>query len=188
MPSWGYVRRDVCQFQRHHHHHQVLHSNRRNLGWSSAESRSSTANSGWLQFYLGLNRCCSFPLLSAPHSLFSIWTDLKRSQGYQPLHSGSDTQSSGKKLSSSTLTKTVVSMFIISTSIYISTSWNIKRLWQDAAAWRDLEWGWQIRINPLCTRRDFACEVWRRCESSWSAILFDFKMHILPTGMYFTFM
>ena len=27
-----------------------------------------------------MNRCGSFPLLSAPHSLFSIWTDLKRSE------------------------------------------------------------------------------------------------------------
>ena len=27
-----------------------------------------------------MNRCCSFLLLSAPHSLFSIWTDLKRSE------------------------------------------------------------------------------------------------------------
>ena len=25
---------------------------------------------------LGMNRCCSFPLLSATHSLFNIWTDL----------------------------------------------------------------------------------------------------------------
>ena len=33
-----------------------------------------------LKFYQGLNRCGSFPLLSAPHSLFSIWTDLKRSE------------------------------------------------------------------------------------------------------------
>ena len=82
----------------------------------------------------------------------------------RPAQSGSDTQSSGKKLSSITLTKTVVSMFIVSINIYISTSWNIKRLWQDAAAWIDLEWGWQIRIHPLCTRRDFACEV-SRCGS-----------------------
>ena len=28
----------------------------------------------------GMNRCSSFPLLFAPHSLFSIWTDLKRSE------------------------------------------------------------------------------------------------------------
>ena len=27
-----------------------------------------------------LNRCGSFPLFSAPHSLFCIWTDLKRSE------------------------------------------------------------------------------------------------------------
>ena len=38
-------------------------------------------NSGTkVQFYQGLNRCGSFPLSSAPHSLFSIWTDLKRSK------------------------------------------------------------------------------------------------------------
>ena len=35
-----------------------------------------------LQFYQVLNRCGSFPLLSAPHSLFNIWTDLKRSKKY----------------------------------------------------------------------------------------------------------
>ena len=29
---------------------------------------------------LGLYRCGSFPLLSTPHSLFSIWTDLQRSE------------------------------------------------------------------------------------------------------------
>ena len=33
-----------------------------------------------LQFYQRLKRCGSFPLLSAPHSLFSIWTDFKRSE------------------------------------------------------------------------------------------------------------
>ena len=33
-----------------------------------------------LQFYQGLNKCGSFLLLSKPHSLFSIWTDLKRSE------------------------------------------------------------------------------------------------------------
>ena len=31
-----------------------------------------------LQFYHGLNRCSSFPFLSVPHSLFSIWTHLRR--------------------------------------------------------------------------------------------------------------
>ena len=30
-----------------------------------------------------MNRCGSFSLLSAPHSLFSIWTNLKISQGHQ---------------------------------------------------------------------------------------------------------
>ena len=29
---------------------------------------------------LGINRCGTFPLLSAPHSLFSVWSDLKRSE------------------------------------------------------------------------------------------------------------
>ena len=33
-----------------------------------------------LQFYQELKRCGSFPLLFAPHSLFSIRTDLKRSE------------------------------------------------------------------------------------------------------------
>ena len=33
-----------------------------------------------LRFYQGFNRCGSFSLLSAPHSLFSFWTDLKRSE------------------------------------------------------------------------------------------------------------
>ena len=28
--------------------------------------------------FIGMNRCCSFPFLSAPHSVFSILTDLKR--------------------------------------------------------------------------------------------------------------
>ena len=33
-----------------------------------------------LQFYQELNRCDTFPLFSAPNSLFGIWTDLKRSE------------------------------------------------------------------------------------------------------------
>ena len=37
------------------------------------KGRSSTANSGTkVAVLLGMNRCGSFPLLSAPHSLFSI--------------------------------------------------------------------------------------------------------------------
>ena len=43
------------------------------------KGRSFTANSETkVAVLLGLNRCGSFPLLSAPHSHFSIWTDLKR--------------------------------------------------------------------------------------------------------------
>ena len=57
---------------------QVLHCKCRNLGCSSAEGRSSIANSGTKAIYQGLNRCGSFPLLSASNSVFSIWTDLKR--------------------------------------------------------------------------------------------------------------
>ena len=45
------------------------------------KGRSSTANSGTrAAVFLGIDGCSSFPLLSAPHSLFSIWTDLKRSE------------------------------------------------------------------------------------------------------------
>ena len=47
---------------------------------------------------------------------------------FPALHSGSDALSSGKKLSSPTLTKTVVSMFIIPTNIYISTSCKYKKV------------------------------------------------------------
>ena len=44
------------------------------------KGRSSIANSGTqVAVLLGMNRCGSFPLLSAPHSLFSIWSSLKRS-------------------------------------------------------------------------------------------------------------
>ena len=41
---------------------------------------SLQAQESMLQFYQGSNMCGSFPLLSAPHSLFSILTDLKRSK------------------------------------------------------------------------------------------------------------
>ena len=45
------------------------------------KGRCSAANSGTkVAVVLGMNRYGSFPLLSAPHSLFSIWTDLKRSE------------------------------------------------------------------------------------------------------------
>ena len=45
------------------------------------KGRSSTANSGTqVAVLLGMDRCGNFPLLSTPHALFSIWTDLKRSE------------------------------------------------------------------------------------------------------------
>ena len=72
----------------YHHHEcsvqgQVLHYKCRNLRCRSAEGRSSTANSGTKAAVLpGMNRCGSLLLLSAPHSLFSMWTDLKRPQGH----------------------------------------------------------------------------------------------------------
>ena len=45
------------------------------------EGRSSTLNSGTkVSILLGMNRCNSFPLLSAPYSLFSIWKDFKWSE------------------------------------------------------------------------------------------------------------
>ena len=70
-----------------YHHRIVLPKGRSftlNSGTKAAvltKGRSSTANSGTkVAILLGMNRCGSFPLLSAPHSLFSIWTDLKRSE------------------------------------------------------------------------------------------------------------
>ena len=66
------------------HHQSVLPNDRSftaNAGTKVAvlsKGRSSTANSGTtFAVLLGLNSCGSFSLLSAPHSLFSIWTDLK---------------------------------------------------------------------------------------------------------------
>ena len=50
-----------------------------------SKGRSSIANSGTkVAVLVWINKCCSFPLHSAPHSLslslFSMWTDLKRSE------------------------------------------------------------------------------------------------------------
>ena len=60
---------------------QVLHCKRRNLGCSSAEdSLPPQTQEIRLQFYQGLKRCGSFPLLSASRSLFSVWIDFKRSE------------------------------------------------------------------------------------------------------------
>ena len=70
-----------------HHHQSILAKGRSftaNLGTKVAvllKGRSSTANSGTqTAVLLGMDSCASFPLLSAPHSLFSIWTDVKRSE------------------------------------------------------------------------------------------------------------
>ena len=60
---------------------QIFHCKPRPQGCSSAKGRSSTTNSGTkVAVSLGMNRCSSFLLLSAPHSLFSIRTDLERSE------------------------------------------------------------------------------------------------------------
>ena len=68
-----------------HQHQTVLPKSRYftvNSGTEAAvlpRSRYSNANSGTkVAVLLGMNRYGSFPLLSAPHSLFSFWTDLKR--------------------------------------------------------------------------------------------------------------
>ena len=68
----------------HHHHHQsvlpkgTLSLQAQEPSCNSAEGRSSTANWRTKSAVLpGMNRCDSFPLLSAPHSLCSIWTHLK---------------------------------------------------------------------------------------------------------------
>ena len=62
-----------------HHHQSVLHKGRSFTENSSAKAavlpkgRSSTANSGTkVAVLLRMNRFGSFPLLSAPHSLFSV--------------------------------------------------------------------------------------------------------------------
>ena len=72
----------------HHHHHQSVLPEGRSLTAKAGtkvavlcKGRSSTANSGTKAVVLlRMDRCGTFPLLSASHSLFSIWTDLKRSK------------------------------------------------------------------------------------------------------------
>ena len=72
----------------HYHHYQSVlpkgrsfTAKRRNQGRSSVQRQvfhyKLRNNVAVLQ---GMNRCGSFPLLSAPHSLFSISTHLKRSE------------------------------------------------------------------------------------------------------------
>ena len=53
------------------------------------KGRSYTANSETqAAVLLGMDRCGSFPLLSVPHSRFSIWADLKRSEKAPTWRSG----------------------------------------------------------------------------------------------------
>ena len=60
---------------------QDYHCKLRYQGCSSAQRQFFTGNSGnKVAVLLGMNGCSSFPLLSAPHSLLSIWTDLERSE------------------------------------------------------------------------------------------------------------
>ena len=71
-----------------HHHQCVLlkgrtfTANGRTKVAVMSKGRSSTANSGTkVAVLLGINRCSSFPLFLHPTlSIFSIWTDLKRSE------------------------------------------------------------------------------------------------------------
>ena len=60
---------------------QVFHCKHSTKAPVLPKGRSSTENSGTkVALLLGMNRCGSIPLLSAPHSLFNVWTDLKRSE------------------------------------------------------------------------------------------------------------
>ena len=70
-----------------HHYHSILPKGRSFTVNSETKAavllkgKSSTANSGTqAAVLLGMDKSGSFPLLSAPHSLFRIWTDLKRSE------------------------------------------------------------------------------------------------------------
>ena len=74
IQAWAYIFLLIFIIYMLHHHHQcsalgqVFHCKLRHQG-----CRSSTTNSGTkVAVLLGMHRCGSFPLLSAPHSLFSI--------------------------------------------------------------------------------------------------------------------
>ena len=75
----------ICH--RHHHHQSILPKDRSfttNSGTKAIvllKCRSSTTSSEiQAAVLLGMDRWRGFPLLSTPHSLFKIWTDLKRSE------------------------------------------------------------------------------------------------------------
>ena len=86
-----------------HHHQSILPK-----GWSFTansgtkatvllKGRSSTANSGTqAAVLLGIERCGIFPLLSARHSLSSIWTQLKRSENIPWVPRGGEESGFGK--------------------------------------------------------------------------------------------
>ena len=58
---------------------QIFNCKFRYQGYSSAQRQVFHRKlRNQVAVLLGMNRCSSFPLLSAPHSLFSIWIDLKR--------------------------------------------------------------------------------------------------------------
>ena len=60
---------------------QVFHYKLRNQGRSSAQRQVFHHKLRHkVAVLLAMNMCDSFPLLSAPHSLFGIWTDLERSE------------------------------------------------------------------------------------------------------------
>ena len=71
----------------HHHHHSVLPKAELSLQTQAAwlqfcpkAGLTPQTEKQRLQFYQELNRYGSFPLLSSRHSLFSIWTELRRSE------------------------------------------------------------------------------------------------------------
>ena len=60
---------------------QIFLCKLKHQGWSSAQRQVFHCKlSNQVAVLLGMNRCGSFPLLSTPHSLLSILTDLKRSE------------------------------------------------------------------------------------------------------------
>ena len=73
------------QYNFHHHEcsaqEQIFHCKLGNQGCSSAQRQVCHRKLRYqVAVLLGMNKCGNFPLLSSSHSLFSIWTDLKRSE------------------------------------------------------------------------------------------------------------
>ena len=90
--QWATLLADIVKRYRlfnitYRHHQSVLPKGRSftaNAGTKVAilsKGRSSTVNSGTkITVLIEINGCGSFPLLPAPHSLFSIWTYFRRSE------------------------------------------------------------------------------------------------------------